>query len=103
MLTANALYDAVEPSVVWKQLFREARKEILSATDGKNTPVRLRLMQIKMLEIYKFEFQANDLFIFVLKTFRLQDEEVQKMQLPLVYAATLDLMKVCSIFRSILF
>jgi hypothetical protein len=37
------------------------------------------------------------MFSFVLDTFRLDEEEVQKLHLPLVFAALVELLKVCSL------
>ncbi|KAG6841563.1 hypothetical protein C0991_009598 [Blastosporella zonata] len=68
-MTASTLYEAVEPQILWKQLLRPIFAEIVG--DGK------AIEAIRMVQ-------------FILKTFA-QDEEIQTIHLPIIFAAILDL------------
>ncbi|KAI5120784.1 hypothetical protein M0805_002411 [Coniferiporia weirii] len=69
LITANTLYEAVEPQAIWKELFQTTRKEII----GGNV-----------------ERECIDMLLFVLKTFRVEDDEVQNVHLPLLFCALIE-------------
>ncbi|KAJ3774387.1 Dopey, N-terminal-domain-containing protein [Lentinula raphanica] len=71
-MTANTLYEAVEPHIIWRQLLNAVFKEI---TDDVQ------------------QFEAIDMMLFILKTFS-QDEEVQTIHFPLIFAALVDLLQI---------
>jgi hypothetical protein len=73
LIAASALYEAVEPNVVWKQLFSAVRNEILGTA---------------------LTHEGTKLIQFILQTFRAHDEEVQRVHLPLCFTAFLELLKV---------
>ncbi|KAL5535972.1 hypothetical protein ACEPAF_4066 [Sanghuangporus sanghuang] len=66
LVTANTLYEAVEPRATWKQLFKAARGEVAEKTS---------------------ETECIEMLLFVLTTFRMDDDEVQKLHLPLIFCA----------------
>ena len=73
LIAASALYEAVEPNTVWRQLFSAVRGEILGTTQT---------------------HEGTELVQFILHTFRAHDEEVQRVHLPLCFTAFLELLKV---------
>ena len=73
LIAASALYEAVEPNAVWRQLFNTVRDEILGATQT---------------------HEGTKLIEFILHTFRAHDEEVQRIHLPLCFTAFLELLSV---------
>lgn len=73
LIAASALYEAVEPNAVWRQLFSAVRNEILDTTPTHD---------------------GTKLIQFILQTFRAHDEEVQRVHLPLCFTAFLELLKV---------
>jgi hypothetical protein len=73
LIAASALYEAVEPNAVWKQLFSTVKGEILGTTQT---------------------HKGTKLIQFILHTFRAHDEEVQRVHLPLCFTAFLELLKV---------
>ncbi|KDQ15544.1 hypothetical protein BOTBODRAFT_65254 [Botryobasidium botryosum FD-172 SS1] len=70
LISANTLYEAVEPHIVWKHLFNSMRLELLDQSSGT---------------------EAVQMVRFILTTFRMHEEEVQQIHLPLVFAAILNL------------
>ncbi|KAG6817586.1 hypothetical protein H0H87_006963 [Tephrocybe sp. NHM501043] len=68
-MTASTLYEAVEPQILWKQLLSPVFSEIVG--NGQS------IEAIRMVQ-------------FVLKTFA-QDDEIQTIHLPIIFAAILDL------------
>ncbi|KAG9123031.1 hypothetical protein FRC07_000333 [Ceratobasidium sp. 392] len=66
MMAATTLYEAIEPQILWQQLYTDARREVLGQSVN---PKALRMMK------------------FVLSTFRTHDAEVQSIHLPLVSTA----------------
>ncbi|KAF8588312.1 hypothetical protein K439DRAFT_1629769 [Ramaria rubella] len=74
LMTGNALYDAVEPLAVWKQLFAAVRLELLTETPSTH-------------------FEAMTMVKFVLTRLRAQEEEVQRVHLPYFFMGLLNLMK----------
>ncbi|KAG1754714.1 Dopey, N-terminal-domain-containing protein [Suillus paluster] len=67
-MTASTLYDAVEPSILWKQLLAAIMKDL---TEDKKTG-------------------AIDLTLFLLRSLPLQDDEVRSIHLPVIFAAITD-------------
>ncbi|KIJ53578.1 hypothetical protein M422DRAFT_73885 [Sphaerobolus stellatus SS14] len=74
LVTANALYDAVEPLAIWRRLFEGVRRELVSQTPGK-------------------EFEAISMVQFVLSRLRAQEEEVQSVHLPVFFSSIVELLK----------
>ena len=74
-MTASTLYEAVEPQILCKQLLGSITSEIIG--DGKKT-------------------EAIQLTVFVLKSFA-QDEEMQTIHLPILFAAIVDVIHVCPV------
>ncbi|TDL26444.1 hypothetical protein BD410DRAFT_521497 [Rickenella mellea] len=72
LITANSLYEAVEPRAVWKRLFESMRREI-TATEVASQ-------------------EAIEMTIFILKNFRQRDEEIQSIHLPLVFSAIVEIL-----------
>ncbi|KAF9566957.1 hypothetical protein CPC08DRAFT_758587 [Agrocybe pediades] len=68
-MTASTLYEAVEPQILWKHLVERVFSEITGDAG---------------------ETEAIQLVDFILKSFS-QDEEIQTIQLPITFAAILDL------------
>ncbi|KAJ7750196.1 Dopey, N-terminal-domain-containing protein [Mycena metata] len=71
-MTASTLYEAVEPSVLWRQLLRAVFDEI----NGDGT----RIEAIRMV-------------LFILRTF-VQEEEIQTIHLPIIFASITDLLDI---------
>ncbi|KAG6911306.1 hypothetical protein DXG01_002145 [Tephrocybe rancida] len=71
-MTASTLYEAVEPQILWKQLLSPVFAEIVGDAQG--------IEAIRMVH-------------FILKTFA-QDDEIQTIHLPIIFAAILDLIDV---------
>ncbi|THH09322.1 hypothetical protein EW145_g2101 [Phellinidium pouzarii] len=69
LITANTLYESVELRAVWKQLFKTVRDEILNS---------------------ETERTCIDVLLFVLKNFRVEDDEVQNIHLPLIFCALVE-------------
>ncbi|KAG8729545.1 hypothetical protein FRC12_020895, partial [Ceratobasidium sp. 428] len=70
MMAATTLYEAIEPQILWQQLYTDARREVLGHVPN---PKALRMIK------------------FVLSTFRNHDAEVQSVHLPLVSTALAEL------------
>lgn len=64
-MTASTLYEAVEPSILWKQLLAAIMKDLTE--DGKTG--------------------AIDLTLFLLRSHPMQDDEVHSIHLPVIFAA----------------
>jgi hypothetical protein len=64
-MTASALYEAVEPSILWKQLLAAIMKDL---TEDSKTG-------------------AIDLTLFLLRSLPMQDDEVRSIHLPVIFAA----------------
>ncbi|ETW86774.1 hypothetical protein HETIRDRAFT_30556 [Heterobasidion irregulare TC 32-1] len=73
VMTASTLYQAVEPRVVWRQLLGSILQEIIG--DG-------------------IDCEAIHLARFILTTFHVQDDEIQTLHFPLVFAAVVEIVKV---------
>ncbi|KAJ3809392.1 Dopey, N-terminal-domain-containing protein [Lentinula aff. lateritia] len=71
-MTANTLYEAVEPHIIWRRLLSAVFQEIVSGDQ---------------------QFEAIDMILFILNTFS-QDEEVQTIHFPLIFAAVVDLLEI---------
>jgi len=72
-MTANTLYEAVEPRILWKYLFLA----IVSDVEGDGT-------KAGGIQLSKF----------ILQTFT-QDDEIQTIHLPIVFSALFELVEVC--------
>ncbi|CAE6407081.1 unnamed protein product [Rhizoctonia solani] len=70
---ANTLYEAIEPQILWQQLYTTARSEILGGTSD-----------LKALEMIRF----------ILSTFKTHDPEVQSIHLPAVSTALTELCRI---------
>lgn len=73
-MTASTVSEAVEPLSMWKQLFSYVHSELQS--------------NARILE-------AVPMVRFVITTFRTQDEEVEDVHLPLIFAGLVEYLKVC--------
>ncbi len=73
LLTANTLYDAVEPKAIWKPLFVSLKEEITSGGPRRD---------------------STDMVIFILRTFYSEDEEIRSLHLPLVFSALVENLEV---------
>ncbi|KAJ3723564.1 Dopey, N-terminal-domain-containing protein [Lentinula guzmanii] len=71
-MTANTLYEAVEPHILWRRLLGAIFQEIIGGDK---------------------HFEAIAMMLFILKTFS-QDEEVQTIHFPLIFAALVDLLEI---------
>ncbi|KAK0466281.1 Dopey, N-terminal-domain-containing protein [Desarmillaria tabescens] len=69
-MTASTLYEAVEPGIIWKQLLQAVFDEIIKDEE---------------------KCEAISMVQFILKTFS-QDEEIQTIHLPVIFAAIVDLL-----------
>ncbi|KAG2155714.1 Dopey, N-terminal-domain-containing protein [Suillus clintonianus] len=67
-MTASTLYEAVEPSILWKQLLAAMMKDL---TEDNKTG-------------------AIDLTLFLLRSLPMQDDEVRSIHLPVIFAAITD-------------
>ncbi|BGP14202.1 hypothetical protein JCM10213v2_002145 [Rhodosporidiobolus nylandii] len=74
LMTGNMLFEVVDPFLLWKQVYAAVKAE-LAGQRGEGVP------------------QALELVRFIIKTFRLHDEEVQKLHAPIIAFAVLDLVK----------
>ncbi|CAE6478176.1 unnamed protein product [Rhizoctonia solani] len=70
---ASTLYEAIEPQILWQQLYTTARTEIL---DGPP------------------DFKALEMISFILSTFKTHDPEVQSIHLPAVITALTELCRI---------
>jgi hypothetical protein len=97
VMTASTLYEAVEPRTVWKQLLNSVVLEII----GKASQVEVRNLQnfLKLVEGYMFA-QAIRMVKFILGTFHVQDEEIQTIHLPIVFAAISETIRVSRVYIS---
>ncbi|EJU02805.1 hypothetical protein DACRYDRAFT_94483 [Dacryopinax primogenitus] len=73
LLTANTLYEAMEPSIVWARLFQAAMEDV-----GANRQA----------------CPAIDMLQFILSTFHVRDEEIEQVHLPLFFAAAGQLARI---------
>ncbi|KAK4703671.1 hypothetical protein P7C70_g2546, partial [Phenoliferia sp. Uapishka_3] len=72
LMTGNMLFEIIDPFLMWKQIYGAVR----DAVEGKGT------------------IESIDLARFIVHTFRLHDEEVQKLHAPFVAFGILDLIEV---------
>ncbi|KAI0050603.1 hypothetical protein FA95DRAFT_1536117 [Auriscalpium vulgare] len=72
VLTASTLYEAVEPSIVWKQLLPAIMVEVHG--DGKRS-------------------EAARLAQFILTSIHVRDDEIQSLHLPIVFNALLEVLQ----------
>ncbi|KIK71711.1 hypothetical protein GYMLUDRAFT_33858 [Collybiopsis luxurians FD-317 M1] len=71
-MTANTLYEAVEPHIIWRRLLPAIFQDIVED---------------------RVQFEAIDMVTFMLKTFS-QDEEIQTIHLPIIFAGLVDLLDI---------
>ncbi|KAF5380337.1 hypothetical protein D9757_007927 [Collybiopsis confluens] len=74
LMTANTLYEAVEPLTIWRQLLGAVLRD---ADTGE----------------HETRFEAMEMVLFILKTFS-QDEEIQTIHLPIIFAALVDMLDI---------
>jgi protein dopey len=74
-MTGNALYEAVEPLAVWKQLFAAVRLEVINSSQSTL-------------------FEAMPMVKFVLTRLRAQEEEIQEVHLPIFFTGLLEVLQV---------
>lgn len=79
LMTGNMLFEVLDPFLLWKQLYLTSRDEVEGIQDGE-----------------KERSSSLDLARFVIRTFRIHDEEVQKLHAPVVAFALLDTIKASS-------
>lgn len=70
LLTGNMLFEILDPFLMWKQIFLALRHSVQGGDDD-----------------------ALDLVRFIVRTFKMHDEEVQKVHAPFVACALLDLVE----------
>lgn len=100
LITASTLFEAVEPRAAWRQLFRAVRQEILST----ETTQEAGHSRPKLIGIHLPSWlQCIDLFVFVLQTFRVDEEEVQGIHLPLIFCALVEKLEVVINLTIVLF
>ncbi|KAH8099733.1 Dopey, N-terminal-domain-containing protein [Cristinia sonorae] len=68
-MTASTLYEAVEPSALWRQLL----KSVLSDIEGRNS-----------------SYEGLHMVLHLLSAYHQHDEEIENIHLPIVFAATLE-------------
>ncbi|KAH7907786.1 Dopey, N-terminal-domain-containing protein, partial [Hygrophoropsis aurantiaca] len=74
VMTASTLYEAVEPSILWKHMLISIMKDI--SGDGTQS-------------------DAINLALFILRTLPVHDEEVRSLHLPVILAAVMEAVKDC--------
>ncbi|BGP31712.1 hypothetical protein JCM10296v2_003486 [Rhodotorula toruloides] len=80
LMTGNMLFEIVDPFILWKQIYLAIRAG-LSPTSPAAEPAPPA-------------GSSSDLARFIVKTFRLHDEEVQRLHAPVVALAVLDLVEI---------
>ncbi|KAF7968943.1 hypothetical protein HWV62_28842 [Athelia sp. TMB] len=73
IMTASTLYEAVEPNVLWKQILALSVAEIMGDNKG---------------------CEAMQMALFILRTFKKQDDEIQGLHLPMIFSAIMDVLNV---------
>lgn len=92
-MTASTLYEAVEPQIIWKHLMSAVFAEIQGET-GVEVCESVNLAACTWDS--RMSTQAIQMALFILKTF-VQDEEIQTIHLPIIFAGIVDLLDVsCS-------
>ncbi|BGP07694.1 Protein dopey-1 [Rhodotorula toruloides] len=79
LMTGNMLFEIVDPSILWKQIYLAIRAG-LSPSSSMAKPAPSASSSINLAR-------------FIVKTFRLHDEEVQRLHAPIVALAVLDLVE----------
>jgi hypothetical protein len=88
MTSASTLYEAIEPQILWQQLYATAKKEIL---DGALHP---QVRPHGHTRMRAHITQALGMIGFLLTTFRSHDAEVLNIHLPVVATALAELCNV---------
>lgn len=89
MTAASTLYEAVEPQILWQQLYATARAELFEA------PPHPKVRMCNYARTRAHITQALGMIRFILSTFKTHDAEVQSIHLPVVSTALAELCKVC--------
>ncbi|GEM07562.1 cellular morphogenesis-related protein [Rhodotorula toruloides] len=79
LMTGNMLFEIVDPFILWKQVHLAIRADLSSSSSTEAPAPR--------------DSSSIDLARFIVKTFRLHDEEVQRLHAPVVAFAVLDLVE----------
>ncbi|GAA6010233.1 hypothetical protein JCM11491_005403 [Sporobolomyces phaffii] len=90
LLTGNMLFEILDPFLLWKQIYlsvcstltRDAATEVCQ-------PLAATIVFSLLIPVYSSS-QSVELARFILRTFRLHDEEVQKLHAPFTAFAILD-------------
>lgn len=90
VVTAGTLYEAVEPHLIWKQLLTS----VIADITGDGTSVEVLVIIPGLDVVSEHHSQAIRMVMFILKTFSLQDEEIQLIHLPVVFSAIMDVLNV---------
>lgn len=86
LMAATTLYEALEPQILWQQLYTAVRREIIELV-----PESKVLFAFEIYESYAHVSQALNMIKFILSTFKTHDPEVQSVHLPLVSTAMVEL------------
>ncbi|GAA5972409.1 hypothetical protein JCM8115_004327 [Rhodotorula mucilaginosa] len=79
-LTAQLLYDALDPMLLWRQIYRSVQNSFReTAPDATPSPSHCDDTATRDLELVRF----------VIKTFKIRDEEVQRLYAPVVAFSTI--------------
>jgi hypothetical protein len=93
-VTANTLFDGLDPFILWRQLYLAAKAQLLGQEEHSNDVCAVPTVLCKHVLTAQ---QALDLMAFVVQTFRLNDDEVSRLHAPLIAFALLDLVSELSI------
>lgn len=89
LMTGNMLFEILDPFLMWKQIYFSLRDTIdrAGSADVSSCSVKPRI------DADPTSSQSIELARFIIRTFRLHDEEVQKLHAPFVAFAILDLVE----------
>ncbi|EPT03457.1 hypothetical protein FOMPIDRAFT_1058702 [Fomitopsis schrenkii] len=74
-MTASTLYEAVEPRLLWKRLYTIIYSEVASQSET---------------------YEGCDMVTYILSTFHTQDEEIEVVHLPIIFAAVAEMLATCT-------
>lgn len=81
ILTAQLLYDALDPMLLWRQIHRSVQSSLRETEpDATSNPSHRSDTATRDLELVRF----------VIKTFKIRDEEVQRLYAPVVAFSTIS-------------
>ena len=90
-MTASTLYEAVEPHLLWKRLYSIIYAEVTS----QDVKCEVRSMSVPIcISLVECLLQGCDMIMYILSTFHSQDEEIEIVHLPVVFAAVGELLAV---------